>query len=338
MKIAHRALVVAAISSLACASFGEDRILRHSGVIHAPASEIWKTFQTGDGIQKMWGVAKADVDFRSGGAIRTTYDAQGTLGDDGTIINQIVTFEPERVLVLKSVAPKNAPDFIKAICETGWSVLRLEPLTPTSTKITITGMGYREGELYDKAYEFFEKGNAWSLQKMQEAFEPADREAKASAIRKRFDSMVGDWEFSQTTSDGGVFRGKTHVTPLFDGRVYFATGFLGNEKTMARHSHFTAAVDPRSGEWTVWNFDQDGTFTLAPVRLEGNTMTLDWNSYPLSENSAMIPYQVKYTFLDDGTYDVQVLATPNPDGTRNTIAKVHYVRPENTGTPLPAKK
>ena len=245
----------------------------------------------------------------------------------------IVTFEPERVLVLKSVAPKNAPDFIKAICETGWSVLRLEPLTPTSTKITITGMGYREGELYDKAYEFFEKGNAWSLQKMQEAFEPADREAKASAIRKRFDSMVGDWEFSQTTSDGGVFRGKTHVTPLFDGRVYFATGFLGNEKTMARHSHFTAAVDPRSGEWTVWNFDQDGTFTLAPVRLEGNTMTLDWNSYPLSENSAMIPYQVKYTFLDDGTYDVQVLATPNPDGTRNTIAKVHYVRPENTGTP-----
>ncbi|MBX3381237.1 MAG: SRPBCC domain-containing protein [Phycisphaeraceae bacterium] len=326
-----------AAASVAATCLAEDRILRHEGVIHAPASEIWKNFQTGEGIQKMWSVPKADVDFRPGGAIRTTYDPQGTLGDDGTIINQIVTLEPERVLVLKSVAPKNSPDFIKAICETGWSVLRLEPLSPTATRITITGMGYKDGELYDKAYEFFEKGNAWSLEKMKEAFEPPDRQAKADAIRKRFESMVGDWEFSQSTSDGGIFRGKTRVEPLFDGRVYFAAGFLGNKEKLSRHSHFTAAVDPRSGEWSVWNFDQDGTFTLAPVHLEGNTMILDWNSYSL-ESGVMIPYQVKYIFLDDGTFDLHVQASPNPDGTRNTIAKVHYVRPADAGTPMPYKK
>lgn len=335
MNFLRCSVLMAFCFALSCPA--EDRILRHEAVVHAPASDIWKQFQTGEGIQKMWGIPKADVDFRPGGAIRSTYDVNGTLGDDSTIINQIVTFEPERVLVLKSVAPKNAPDFIEAICETGWSVLRLEPLSPTSTRVTITGMGYRDGELFDKAYEFFKEGNAWSLQKMQAAFDPPDREAKNEAIKKRFESMAGDWEFSQSTSDGGTFRGKTSIAPLFDGRVFFATGYLGNDKKLVRHSHFTAAVDPRSGEWTVWNFDQDGTFTLAPVRLDGNTMTLDWNSYPLAENSTMVPYRVQYTFLEDGTYDVLVQAVPNPDGTRNTIAKVHYVRPEGAATPMPPK-
>jgi len=337
MKTAIRLVALTAAACISAASFAEERILRLEGVIHAPVSELWKNFQTGEGIQKLWSVPKADVDFRPGGRIRTTYDANATLGDDGTIVNEIVTLEPERVLVLKSIAPKNAPDFIKKICETGWTVLRFEPLSPTSTRLTITGLGYKDGELYDKAYDFFKHGNGMTLEKMQAAFDPPDRQAKSDAIAKRFSSMIGDWQFSQVGTDGSTFRGKTSMAQLFDGRVFFASGYLGNDKKMLQHSHFTAAVDPRTGEWTVWDFDQDGTFTFAPVRLDGNVMTLDWNSYS-GPDGVMMPYQVKYIFQDDGTYDVQVLAPLNPDGTRNTIAKVHYVRPDAAGTPLPAKK
>ncbi|MBL8886147.1 MAG: SRPBCC domain-containing protein [Phycisphaerales bacterium] len=336
MKTASWFVCVAAACCVSIASVAEDRFVRNEGVIHAPVSELWKSFQTPEGIQKMWSVPKADVDFRPGGRIRTTYDATGTLGDDGTIVNEIVTLEPERVLVLRSIAPKKAPDYIQEICKTGWTVLRFEPLSPTSTRLTITGLGYKDGELYDKAFEFFKKGNGWTLEKMQEAFEPPNRQANADAIAKRFGSMVGDWEFSQKSADGSTFRGKTTFVPLFDGRVFFATGFLGSDKKMAQHSHFTASVHPQTGEWTVWNFDQDGSFTLAPVQLEGNTMTLDWNTFGANDG-VLTPYQVKYTFLDDGTYDVHVLATPNPDGTRNTIAKVHYVRSDAASTPLPAK-
>ncbi|MGH7242486.1 MAG: SRPBCC family protein [Phycisphaerales bacterium] len=336
MRLAACIVSAVAILGLALPAPAADRVVQHEGVIHAPVSELWKSFQTPEGIQKMWSVPKADVDFRPGGQIRTTYNAQGTLGDDGTIVNEIVTLEPERVLVLKSVAPKSAPDYIKAICETGWTVLRFEPLSPTSTRLTITGLGYKDGELYDKAYEFFKQGNGWTLEKMKEAFEPPNRQANADAIEKRFRSMVGNWEFNLTAGDGSVFRGKNTMAALFDGRVFFASGFLGDEKKMGQHSHFTAAVDPRTGEWTVWDFDQDGSYTIAPVHLQGNTMTLDWNSYSSSDGT-LIPYQVKYIFNDDGSYDVHVLASPNPDGTRNPIAKVHYVKAEAAGTPLPGK-
>lgn len=335
MKSTLVSILASIAVSVAC--LAEERILRVEGVIHAPVAELWKSFQTSEGVQKLWSVPKADVDFRPGGRIRTTYNATGTLGDEGTIVNEIVTLEPERVLVLKSIAPANAPEYVKKICETGWTVLRFEPLSPTSTRLTITGLGYREGELYDQAFEFFKQGNVWTLEKMREAFEPRDRQAKADAIAARFRSMVGEWQFSQSTSDGGTFRGKTSFVPLFDGRVFFASGFLGNDKAMSQHSHFTAAVDPRTGEWTVWNFDQDGTFTIAPVRLDGDVMTLDWNSVG-SSDGVLTPYQVKYIFQDDGTYDVHVLASPNPDGTRNTIAKVHYVKAGAAATPMPPKQ
>jgi uncharacterized protein YndB with AHSA1/START domain len=337
MKTVFRFVSIAAACCASALCLAEDRFVRNEAVIHAPVSELWKSFQTPEGIQKMWSVPKADVDFRPGGRIRTTYDATGTLGDDGTIVNEIVTLEPERVLVLKSIAPKNAPDYVQEICKTGWTVLRFEPLSPTSTRLTITGLGYKDGELYDKAFEFFKQGNGWTLEKMQEAFEPAGLPANADAIAKRFTSMVGNWEFAQQGADGSTFRGKNNLASLFDGRVFFASGFLGNDKKMGQHSHFTAAVDPRTGEWTVWNFDQDGTFTLAPVHLDGNIMTLDWNSFGANDG-VLTPYQVKYIFQDDGTYDVHVLASPNPDGTRNTIAKVHYVRSDAAATPLPDKK
>ena len=156
MKIGR--IFTLAVAACFCAlAMAEGRILRVEGVVHAPVAELWGSFQTPAGIQKLWSVPKADVDFRPGGRIRTSYDATGTLGDAGTIVNEIVTLEPERVLVLKSIAPENAPDYVKAICETGWTVLRFEPLSPTSTRVSITGLGYKEGELYDKAYEFFLK-------------------------------------------------------------------------------------------------------------------------------------------------------------------------------------
>ncbi len=303
----------------------EDRTLQHSGVIHAPASEIWKQFQTGDGIEKIWGVAHADVDFKVGGQIRTTYNAAGKLGDEGTITNTIIAYEPERMLALKSGAPENAPDYIKAICESGWTVLRFEPLSPNSTQVTITGMGYKNGELYDKAYAFFKEGNAYSLEKMKDALEPANFQKTTDAVGAAVKSLVGSWEFSQPTKDGGVFRGKTVIEPLFGGRVIYAKGFLGNDHEISQHSHLTAAKDPRSGEWTFWNFNETGAFTVGPCRLEGDKkLVVDWNTY--EDGGRLFDYRIEYDFIDNDNFNLRVMSPPEKDGSRGTIASVHYKR------------
>jgi len=53
-------------------------------VIEAPVEELWRVFSTGAGFTKL-GPAQAEVDLRIGGRIRTHYDPQGVLGDEGDI-------------------------------------------------------------------------------------------------------------------------------------------------------------------------------------------------------------------------------------------------------------
>lgn len=300
-----------------------ERILRNEGVIHAGASEIFNCFRTGDGLKKLWGVAHAEVDFKVGGMIRTNYDPAGKIGDDSTIGNAILAYEPDRMLAIRPIAPVGAQDFIKKLCETGWTVIRLEPLTPTSTKLSVTMAGFGEGELYDKAYAFFEQGNAWTVMKMQESMNDKAREARNERVAKAWKSMLGTWEFSQKTPDGGTFRGRSVITSLFGGRVIFATGFLGNENAMGQHSHFTAGIDPESGEWMVWNFDQDGSFTKGPAYFDGNNLVVDWKTANAADGK-VIDYRVEYVFHDNGEYTVKVLTPAEKNGTRGTIAEVRY--------------
>lgn len=300
-----------------------ERILRNEGVIHASAAEIFNCFRTGDGLKKLWGVAHAEVDFKVGGMIRTNYDPAGKIGDDSTIGNAILAYEPDRMLAMRPIAPVGAQDFVKKLCETGWTVIRLEPLTPTSTRLSVTMAGFGEGELYDKAYAFFEQGNAWTLAKMQDAMNDKGREVRNERLAKAWKSMLGTWEFSQKTPDGGTFRGRSSITALFGGRVIFASGFLGNEKTMGQHSHFTAGIDPESGEWMVWNFDQDGSFTKGPAYFEGDNLIVDWKTANAADGK-VIDYRVEYLFHDSGEYTVKVLTPAEKNGTRGTIAEVRY--------------
>src|SRR5688572_21900248 len=87
-------------------------------VIDAPVAEVWKAFTTSEG-WKLLGVAQADVDFRVGGKIRTHYEADGVLGDEGSIENTILAFEPERMLAFRATkAPKGFPYPLEALEKT----------------------------------------------------------------------------------------------------------------------------------------------------------------------------------------------------------------------------
>ncbi|MBS0190294.1 MAG: SRPBCC domain-containing protein [Phycisphaerales bacterium] len=324
-------LILTCFISLLCHA-GEDRVLRNSGVVQAPAAAIWKEFQTAEGIKKIWGVSLADVDFRIGGSIRTNYDPAGQIGDEGTITNNILAYEPERVLVLKSVAPPKAPDFVKAICESGWWVIRLDPISSSATTLTVTGMGFKDGPLYDQAYEFFKTGNQSTISQTQAAFDNKSRPEENRKTAERIKSLIGSWEFSQPAADGGVFRGKTDVLPLFGGKILFGTGFLGNERQLSQHSHMTIAQDPRSGEWTVWNFDQDGALTVGPIYAQGeNKLIIDWNTY--DKQGLYLPFRVEYTIADKDTIDTLIQGPPEANGSRGTIANVHYKRVARTVEP-----
>lgn len=160
--------LILALSLIPLAAFAQEpRKLVVEGDVDASPAEVWKLFTTVEGVTS-WMVPKAEVDLRIGGSMRTNYNPKGKVGDAMTITNQILCFDPERMLSLKNVgAPEGFPH-AKATKDT-WSVIYFEPLDEGKrTRVRVVGLGWGEGPEVDAAYAFFEQGNAWTIKRLQE--------------------------------------------------------------------------------------------------------------------------------------------------------------------------
>jgi uncharacterized protein YndB with AHSA1/START domain len=136
------------------------------GMIDAPVDEVWAALCTKEGLES-WNVAHATVDLKVGGKMLTHYDPKGTLGDPNTIENVILSFEPRRMLSIKvGHCPESFP--FKSAIKTVWQVLHFEPIGPTRTRLQIIGLGYRSDDESRKLRDFFEKGNAYTIKKLQD--------------------------------------------------------------------------------------------------------------------------------------------------------------------------
>lgn len=139
------------------------------GVINAPPAEVWKVFSTPDGF-KAFGVAQCDMDFRPGGLLRTHYNSKGVIGDEGTIQNRILAYEPERMIAFNIDKPPAGFPFPNAY-KSVWSVASLADLGDGRTSLRLTQVGYTADEESQKMREFFKNGNAWSMKKLQSKFD-----------------------------------------------------------------------------------------------------------------------------------------------------------------------
>jgi len=93
------------------------------GVIEAPVDAVWAAFTTKEG-QESWNVAHAEIELKVGGKMRTHYDQSGRIGDPNTIENNILCFQPERMLAIQvSNPPEKFP--YKTAIKNLWTVLYL---------------------------------------------------------------------------------------------------------------------------------------------------------------------------------------------------------------------
>lgn len=233
------------------------RTLTHSAIIHMSAEELFAHFTTAEGIVRAWSVAQASVDFRVGGEIRTAYDANADLDAPTSIVNTILAFEPGRMVTIKATAPEGAPEWLQLVCREAFSVITFEPVSPSATRLRITGVGYGEGEMWDRAYAFFDKGNQWTLDQMKQKLGPGDL-GGAGAVMELLRSFVGDWVFETTGPDGKVFLGHTRFDALVDGAWVGADGWLGGEEGMSPHAHWVAGVNPATGMVEYTNYFEKG--------------------------------------------------------------------------------
>lgn len=144
--------------------------LTTEGFVNAPTPEVWALFTTSEGYRKL-GVAHAEVDLRIGGEIRSHYDPKGRLGDPETIVNEILAYEPERMLAIRvKQAPASFPH--RSALDGTWSVIYFAPAGANVTQVRIVGLGYTDSEASRAMQKFFADGNRWTLDHLAKQYWP----------------------------------------------------------------------------------------------------------------------------------------------------------------------
>jgi uncharacterized protein YndB with AHSA1/START domain len=143
------------------------------GTVEAPVEAVWAAWATSEGL-RVWLAPHADIDLRVGGRMRANYDPGGTLGDPRTIENEVLSFEPQRMLSIRVAKAPDGFPFPDAIRQM-WTVLYFEPSGPHATRLRIVSLGFAPDAESQKMRAFFEKGNAFTLQALQRHFAPESR-------------------------------------------------------------------------------------------------------------------------------------------------------------------
>ena len=135
--------------------------------IDASIDNVWKAFSTTEGL-KSWAAPLADVDFRVGGKWRTNYNAEGKLGDETTIENTILSYDPRRMMSIRPTKfPRGFP-FVEAATKT-WTVFYFTPVTESRTRVRLVGLGFTDSEQSRQLRSFLDQGNRQSLKQLAKA-------------------------------------------------------------------------------------------------------------------------------------------------------------------------
>jgi uncharacterized protein YndB with AHSA1/START domain len=136
-----------------------DKALVFQVDVPAPRAAVWEAFSTSRGLIT-WLAPDALVDLRKGGEWTARFPNGSTGG--GTILR----FEPGKQLVLAALAPDRFP------------VVRAERTNATfefetvgaGTRVQLTQTGWKQGEEWDRAYDYLASGNAQLLEALRQRF------------------------------------------------------------------------------------------------------------------------------------------------------------------------
>jgi len=161
-------VLVVLLAWCAATAQADELSFAHEGVVEAPIEEVWKVFATSEGYKAL-GPALAEVDLRIGGAIRSRYRDDGVLGDEETIENTILAYEPPTMMALRiTKTPRSFP--FKNAWKSTWTVITLAPVGRRKTLVRAASLGFGTDEESVAMRRFFEAGNQETIERVQRHF------------------------------------------------------------------------------------------------------------------------------------------------------------------------
>ncbi|MBS0536577.1 MAG: SRPBCC domain-containing protein [Proteobacteria bacterium] len=247
-------------------------------VIDAPVKRVWEVFTTSEGFTSL-GPAKANVDFRVGGLIKSTYDPNGSLDDNNHIENEIIAFDPERMISFRIHKPPATFPYPNAWKST-WSVVTLEPVGPDRTRLRLAMLGFGKDEESQKMHKFFEVGNAKTMQSLRQKLGSDEARSKSEKAWKLLTGLVGDsWKGCSTLEDGQKVCATTLWTYGPREKSLIFSIWLNEASTKSPHIHQVISPEPATGAIVYTAVDDGGNIMSGHVTLTtDDTVTMDWNS------------------------------------------------------------
>jgi uncharacterized protein YndB with AHSA1/START domain len=112
------------------------------GFVNAPVATVWQIFTTSEGYRTT-GVDQAAVDLRLGGTIASRRGMTGTLGDAETRVDEILSYEPQRMRTVRNRQMPSSDPQRDAVPGT-WTVIHFTPSGDDMTHVRIVVLGFRD--------------------------------------------------------------------------------------------------------------------------------------------------------------------------------------------------
>lgn len=290
---------------------GNERTLTCEVIVDAALDEVWEAFTTKAGIES-WMVPLAEVDFRIGSTIKTNYNKEAGIGGPGTIVHHILAYEPHHMLAMRFDAPPEAGD--KKLAENTWVITRMEPISANQTRVTESMVGWGTGPEWDKVYEFFEKGNAWTLGQLKKKFaKPAH--GGFELTQSLVEGLVGGEWIAEDTINGKTFRVRNVLEHGPDGKSILTRGWLGGSDGMWFHALTMIRPDADAGRYTFHGVNQDGLTSEGDTRATAErVLAWGWNTHNADGSVTRLDIQMEFA-KDNQSYRMVMRPAGNPTAT-----------------------
>lgn len=146
-----------------------ERVLRHETVVNAGIADVWKTLSTSEGWMTFM-APTVHMELKTGGVFDSNYHVGAKLGDPGTIHNQVLNYVPMEMFSIKVGLTDQFPQRPRE-AGTLFAVLTLKDAGSNQALVTISMLGWGQGDDWDLVYHHFDRGNSYTMAELARRFE-----------------------------------------------------------------------------------------------------------------------------------------------------------------------
>jgi uncharacterized protein YndB with AHSA1/START domain len=142
-----------------------EKVVRVETTLRQSPETVWESFSTEEGL-KCWAAPIVKLDLRTGGALETNYDKSAAIGSPGTISLRILNYVDAELITFKVKLNETFSERLRSEDDRLQEIVQLQRLPNGGTRLVSSMVGWGSGAEWDKAIEFFARGNEWSYQNL----------------------------------------------------------------------------------------------------------------------------------------------------------------------------